>query len=110
MTMDVGRQFDALIADSEPFSLLAGRYMVACDIGGATAVALEMRSPAGGDVWLLLPSREVAPVAEGEGGGSLDVGFLADGVLTADLGSGEYRIAVTHSEGAGAAVAISRIR
>jgi hypothetical protein len=107
--MDVGKRFEALTGNTAAFVLVAGRYAITCDIGGASAVALETRSPAGGDNWLLVPSRQVAPVSEGEGGGTLDVGFASDGVLTADLSAGEYRIAVMHSDGDGAAVALSRV-
>lgn len=107
--MEVGKRFTALTANTDAFVLVAGLFSITCDVGGATAVALETRSPAGGDNWLLVPSKQIAPIADGEGGGTLDVGFTGDGVLTADLAAGEYRVNVTHSEGAGAAVAISRI-
>ena len=107
--MDTSKHFEAMTATTDAFVLAAGRYGITCAVGGATVVALETRGPTGGDVWLAVPSHQVAAVAEGEGGGTLPVSFAADGAQTFDAAAGEYRLAVEYSEGDGAAVAIARI-
>lgn len=101
--MDVAKRFENLTAATAAFVLAAGRYAITCDLGGASAVALETRSPAGGDAWLAVPSLQM------DAGSAAAASFAADGMMTADLPNGEYRVNVTHSEGDGATVAIARM-
>lgn len=92
--MNVGESlhFVGLAATTDPFTLKGGRYLMAVDIGAATSVTLEALV---GAVWLdALPSKQVAVIAEGDGGGNLDLAFTADGVRTFDACPATYRIAL----------------
>lgn len=95
--MDVGeaKHFTNLTAHSDPFVLKGGRYALLVDIGDLDAVGLEASFNGG---WLAVPSAEVAPVADGEGGGNLIMALAVDGMIVGDCPPGTYRLAVSGSD------------
>ena len=102
--MDIGeaKHFTGLVATTDAFVLKGGRYALLVSIGDLDAVALELEF---NDGWLDVPSIEMAPIAEGEGGGNLIMSLSTDGMIVGDLPPGRYRIGVSGADTSPAAVA-----